>query len=156
MRRADEKGEQMSSDQEQRSSGQLTQVPKSVPLGPSTSLDLSWLSEDERKALLVQHTRGMLDIAKKANELHVDISALKTTLDTMATTTRDLAQDGTAVTITNTNQNSIGRTEIIMGNTDQARTGKLTRSQTGEFNWNPVMIGVGIVAVLILAAILVR
>jgi hypothetical protein len=150
------KGKAMSGEPNRTSSGQVTTVPTTVSLTPSTSLDLSWLPEEERKALLVQHTRGVLDIAKKANELHVDVAALKAMLDTSAGTVRDLAADGTAVTITNTNQNSLGRTEIIMGNTDQARTGKLTRSQTGEFNWNPVFIAVAVVAVLILAAILTR
>ena len=51
-------------------------VPTSINLGPKTSIDLSWLTEEECKELLMDYTRGMLDITKKAHELEVDAADL--------------------------------------------------------------------------------
>ena len=129
-------------------------TPTSVPLGPKTTMDLSWLPEEERKNLLTEYTRGMLDIGRRAQELHVEAGALQATLHTMAETTKDVAGKGNAVTISHTQTSAIGRTEIIMGNTDQARSGKLTKSQTGERDWTPYyVIGVLIALVLIATAV---
>ena len=126
-------------------------VPTTVSLSPSTSLDLSWLPEDQRAQLLTDYTKGMLDISKKAQELHVDVGALKASLGTLTDTTRTLAQDGNAVTVSHTQTTSIGRTEIIMGNTDSARVGKLTKSQTGERDWTPIYVIFGIIALVLIA-----
>jgi len=93
----------------------------------------------------------MLDISKKAQELHVDVGALKASLGTLTDTTRTLAQDGNAVTVSHTQTTSIGRTEIIMGNTDSARVGKLTKSQTGERDWTPIYVIFGIIALVLIA-----
>jgi hypothetical protein len=123
----------------------------SVTLGPSTTLDLSFLPEAQRNALLAEHARKMLDLGAKAQELHVDVKVLSATLDQLATTTRDVSETGNAVTISHTQTTKIGRTEIKMGNTEEARSGKLTKSQTGERDWTPYYIFAGIVAVVLIA-----
>ena len=127
-------------------------APTSVALGPSASLDLSFLPEEKRAELLADHAKGMLDLNKRAQELHVDVGALKATLGTMSETTRQVADDDNAVTISHTQTTSVGRTEIMMGNTDKARSGKLSRSQTGEKDWTPIYIIAGIVALVLIAA----
>lgn len=114
-------------------------------------LDLSHLSEQERKALLIDYTRGMLDVGRKASELNVDVATLRNTLDTFSQTALRAQEEGTSVTITHTQTTAIGRTEISMGNTDAAKTGKLTRSQTGERDWTPIYVIGGIVAVVVIA-----
>ena len=126
-------------------------VPTSISLSPTTSLDLSYLSETERKALLTDYTKGMLDISRKASELNVDVGTLRNTLDTLAGTTKDVAEAGNSVTITHTQSTPIGRTEISMGNTDAARTGKLTKSQTGQRDWTPIYVIAGLVALVFIA-----
>lgn len=126
-------------------------VPTSISLSPSTSLDLSYLSEHERKALLTEYTKGMLDISRKASELHVDVGTLRNTLDTLAGTTKKVAEDGNSVTVTHTQTTGIGRTEISMGNTDAARSGKLTKSQTGQRDWTPIYVIAGLVALVFIA-----
>lgn len=129
-------------------------VPTEINLGPNTSMDLSWLSESERKALLLDYTQGMMDIGKKAQELHVDTAALKKTLNDFSDTTREVADSGNAVTITHSQTTKIGRTEIIMGNTEEAQSGKLSKSQTGEKDWTPYYIFGGILALVIIAALM--
>ena len=131
-------------------------IPTSVPLGPKTTMDLSWLPEEERKSLLMEYTRGMLDIGRRAQELHVDADALRATLHTMAGTTKEVAEEGNSVTISHTQTSAVGRTEIIMGNTDQAKTGKLTKSQTGERDWTPYYVIGGLIAIVLIAAAVTR
>ena len=131
-------------------------VPTEINLGPSTTMDLSWLSESERKAILIDYTKGMLDISKKAQELHVDAAILKKTLDDLSETTREVSADGNAITITHSQTTKVGRTEVMMGNTEQAQSGKLSKSQTGEKNWTPYYIFAGILALIIIAALMGR
>ena len=128
------------------------QVPMSIPLGPKTTMDLSWLPEEERRALLREYTGGMLDISRKAQELHVDVGALDATLQSLTGTTKQASEQGDAITLTHTHTSSVGRTEVIMGNTDRAQSGKLTKSQTGEKDWTPYYVIGGLIAAVLIAA----
>jgi acyl transferase domain-containing protein len=125
--------------------------PSNVSLTPTATMDLSFLPEAQRNALLADHARKMLDLGAKAQELHVDVNVLRATLDQLATTTRDVSEAGNAVTISHTQTTKIGRTEIKMGNTEEARSGKLSKSQTGERDWNPYYIFAAIAAVVLIA-----
>jgi hypothetical protein len=126
-------------------------TPSVVTLGPIPTIDLSFLPEAERSALMTDYAKGVIDVAKKAHELHVDIGVLKSTLDQLAQTTKDVSESGNAVTVTHTQTTKIGRTEIKMGNTEEARSGKLTSSQIGERNWTPYYIFAGIAALILIA-----
>ena len=131
----------------------MSRVPTEVNLSPQATMDLSWLPEEKREGLLLDYTRGMLDISRKAQELHVDAAALRKTLDDLSATTREASESGGSVTITHTQSSAVGRTEVIMGNTEQAQRGKLTRSQTGEKDMMPYYIFAGIVALVIIVAL---
>lgn len=149
-----EADEVMSQDGNHRSTGIAKVSPDSIQLGGHvTSVDLSWMSDEQRSAILGDYTRGMLDIERKARELHVNVAALKATLTTLAETTKEVAEAGNAATISHTQSTPIGRTEIIMGNTTQAQTGKLTKSQRGERDWTPYYVFGGLVTVVIVAAL---
>jgi len=99
---------------------------------------------------MADYAKGVLDVAKKAHELHVEVGVLKSTLENLSNTTRDVSETGNAVTVSHTQTSKIGRTEIKMGNTEEARSGKLTRSQTGDRDWTPWYIFGGIVAVVLI------
>ena len=132
-------------------------MPTSIPSNTSTAFDLlSMLPEDQRIALMEEHTRGLLDINRKATEMHVDVAALSAALGTVSNTTLQATKDGNSVTASHTQTTSIGRTEVIMGNTDAARVGKLTKSQTGEFNWTPIYVIIGIIALVMIANALAK
>ncbi|MCK4816512.1 hypothetical protein KA005_12155 [bacterium] len=131
-------------------------VPAVINLGPSTSIDLSWLPENERKALLLDYAKGMIDISKKAQELHIDAAVLKKTLDDLADATIEVSESGNAVTITHTQSTIVGRTEVMMGNTEQAQSGKLSKSQTGVKDWTPYYIIAGIFAIIIIVVLMSR
>jgi hypothetical protein len=125
--------------------------PTSIALATGQTVDLSFIPEPQRNALMAEYMRGTIDIARKANELHVDVVTLRNTLGALAETTRQVSQDGNAVTVTHTQTTAVGRTEIIMGNTDEASRGKLTRTQTGtDTNWTPYYIFAAIAAVVLI------
>lgn len=125
---------------------------RACPWDPAQqSISHGW-PEAERKALLTEYVRGALDISKKAQDLHVDVGVLKSTLQNLADTTKEVSESGNSVTITHTQTTSIGRTEVMMGNTGRAQSGKLSRSQTGDNDWMPYYIIGGIIA---LAAIVI-
>jgi hypothetical protein len=105
---------------------------------------------------MAEYMRGTIDIARKANELHVDVVTLRNTLGALAETTRQVSQDGNAVTVTHTQTTAVGRTEIIMGNTDTASKAKMTRTQTGtETNWTPYYVFAAIAAVVLIVIAIV-
>ena len=131
-------------------------VPAVINLGPSTAIDLSWLPENERKALLLDYAKGMIDINKRAQELHIDAAVLKKTMDDLAGTTIEVSESGNAVTITHTQTTKVGRTEVMMGNTEQAQSGKFTKTQSGAKDWTPYYIFAGILALIIIALLMNR
>jgi hypothetical protein len=130
---------------------QSGKTPSTITLGPLPTLNLDFLPETEKSALMTDYAKGVIDVAKKAHELHVDVAVLKSTLDQLAQTTKDVSESGNAVTVTHTQSTKIGRTEIKMGNTEEAKSGRLTSSQTGDRNWTPYYIFAGIVAVVLIA-----
>lgn len=130
-------------------------VPSEIPLGPISSTDLlSCLPENEQKILLTQHIEGILNISLKAQELNVDSGCLKKTLDDLAKTTKEVTEGGSSATITHTQTTKVGRTEVIMGNTVEARSGKLTKSQAGIKDWTPIYIIAAIIGVIIIISII--
>jgi hypothetical protein len=133
-----------------------TGLPTSIPLGQTTHLDLSWMPEDQRRALLTDYARNSLNLAAKATELGIEVNVLRGTLDTLATTTQDVSKNGDSVTITHVQNSKFGRTEVIMGNTEAANRGKLSKTQTGEFNWTPFYIIGGVIALIIIVSIIMR
>ncbi len=86
--------------------------------------------------------------------MKVDVDALHATLSHLGGATHEAAKDGTSVTITHTQDTSIGRTEIIMGNTAEAQRGQLSRSQTGDTNWTPYYIFGGLAALVLVVVML--
>jgi len=130
--------------------------PTSIALATGQTIDLSFIPEAQRNALMAEYMRGTIDISRKANELHVDVVTLRNTLGALAETTRQVSQDGNSVTVNHTQTTAVGRTEIIMGNTETAGQGKLSPTQTGrETNWTPYYIFAAIAAVVLIVIAIV-
>lgn len=126
-------------------------VPTAVPLGQGGSMDLSWMPEEQRRALMTDYAKGVLDVSRKANEIGVEVATLRNTLGTLADNTKQMSQDGLSVTATHVHNSQFGRTEVIVGNTETAGKGKLTKSQTGERDWTPFYVIGGLIAVVLIA-----
>lgn len=128
------------------------------PLNPATSADVfALLSDEQQAALLMEYARGHLDISKKASEMHVDVGAFRNMLEVMSAKTREVSsQENASVTMSLTQDSSVGRTEVIMGNTAQAASGKLTRTMAGERNMTPFYVIGGTIVLLILVSMFLR
>jgi|TARA_B100001964_G_C14218316_1_gene593966 hypothetical protein len=101
-------------------------------LDGGNTLEMAGLNEQQISELKVKYAEGKIDLAHKAQELGLDVQALDKTLSTLASQTASVSAAGDAVTMTHSHTNTLGRTEVIMGNTEKARSGKLTKSQSGE------------------------
>jgi hypothetical protein len=120
-----------------------------VTNGSQPSLELSKLTEEEQKEIAKQYQTGLINIRHKADELRVDIGALSATLDSLSDAVSEINAQGNSATISHTQDSSAGRTEILIGNTGRAASGKFTKSQTGERDWTPIYIGVGAVIAIV-------
>ena len=134
------------------STGAGASVPTTISLTPSAVADLSHLSPAERSQLISDHTKGMLDLARTAQKLHIEVGALKVALATLSDNTIDVARSGNSVTTSHVQTSSNSRTEVLMGNTPAAGRGKLTASQTGARDWTPYYIFAGLIALVLIAA----
>jgi hypothetical protein len=63
-------------------------------------------------------------------------------------------KDNTHITITRTQTDTLGKTEVIMGNTDTAKKGKLTRAQSGLTDYTLAYIIAGAIVIIILAIVM--
>jgi len=124
-----------------------------IQLGPQAALDLTGLTEEQKRQLKYKHAEGLVDVSKKAAELSADTSALGAKLDTMAEHTNDVVNSGGSVTITNVNDDSLGRTEIMMGTSEAARRGKFTRTQSGGRDYMLIWVGFGVFIVIVIALV---
>jgi hypothetical protein len=117
-------------------------------------LDLRGLNEEQKQEIKTKYADAMIEVAKKAAEVGVDTKVLDMKLQTMAEHTKDIAAESDAsVTITATQDDSIGRTEIMMGTSDAAKKGKLTRSQTGQRDLTLVWVGLGVFIIIVITII---
>jgi hypothetical protein len=137
----------------QKQPGNSQSVGPVINLVPTTQLDLSGLSPDAIARLQEQHAIGMVEIARKANELKVENASLAGVLSTMNTETTKATQSNVAITMTHTQTTSMGRTEIMIGNTDRAASGKLSPSASGSPDRTLAIVGIVIGGIILLAVL---
>ena len=113
-------------------------------------LDLSGLDEEAKRALTLKAHEAKIDIQKKAAEAQVDLQGTKINLDNLNDTVKESTREGTSITVTHTQTTSVGRTEVVMGNTERAASGKISRGGAGlEDNTIKILVGVGIIAIIV-------
>ena len=105
---------------------------KILDLSNQNEIDLSGLPDETRIELQKKFFEGQIENKQKAIELVVDVQAMGEKLNIMGEQTKVASESGATITITNTKEDSAGRTEIIMGNSEAAQKGKFTRSQQGK------------------------
>jgi hypothetical protein len=129
-------------------------TPQSIVLGNIKEISLAGLPENVVQELRREYAKGMLDVNVAAMKYGVETQALAAVLRNMSQETAAATKDNTAITITRTQQDTLGKTEVIMGNTDTARKGKLTRSQAGLPDYTLAWIVAGVIVIIILAIIM--
>ena len=123
-------------------------------LTQSKSVDLSHLDEESKKEIHQLIAKQKVELAKKGMEQSIDVDSLRARLNTFGNQVYDVIEKGGSITITNAKDDSIGRTEVIMGNTDEAAKGKLSRSAKGlPDNSKWLIIGGVVVAIIAILAL---
>nr|BDD45653.1 hypothetical protein 1 [Desulfobacterales bacterium] len=125
-----------------------------LELGNRQTLDLTGLTEAEKRDLKRTHNEGMVEIAKKAGDMAVETTALGAKLSTMADETRNIADAGGSVTISNVSEGSIGKTEIMMGTSEAAKKGKLSKTISGDKDYTFYYIGLAVFALIVIAFVI--
>lgn len=121
-----------------------------IDLASGNQLDLTNLSKDAQALITQKAFDAKIDIHKKAQEAQIDIQGTKLNLDNLNATVRESSRDGTSITVTHTQTTSVGRTEVIMGNTQKAAAGKISRSAAGlEDNTMKIIIAIAVVALIL-------
>lgn len=119
----------------------------------NTQIDLSGLSDEQVQALKAKHAEKAIETRDREARLITDVQALGASMRTLGDNTVDLAEKGIGVTVTNVRDDNLGRTEIIMGTSDAAKSGKLSRSQKGL--GDPTLMWMGFaIAILIILVVL--
>jgi hypothetical protein len=118
------------------------------------SLDISKLPKDQQDQLRAKQADLAIDLQKKAAELQLDNMALSGRLDDITGQVAEADRDEISATVTGSYKDGMGTTEVIMGNTEGAAKGKLNRAQRGLPDQTMTFVIIGVIAVLILAAIL--
>ena len=129
---------------------QSDSFPESISLTDGTNLSLKGLNEEQKQALVMKYAGSMLDLQKKATENSIDAQGIRNQIDSHIDQSNKATQDGNSATISYTHDSSLGRTEALIGNTDRAAGGKLSKSATGEKD-NTIMI----ITIIAVAAVLI-
>jgi len=127
-----------------------------IQLGTIAAIDTTGLTDQQIQMLKVKQAEGMIDLQRRGLGVQTDVAALEAGLGVLAANTKAVADAGNSVTITNTQTNEFGRTEIIMGNTATAGKGKLSKSQTGQRDFTLLYVGIGAIVLVVLALIFAR
>jgi hypothetical protein len=125
---------------------------RSLNLTTNDVIDLSGLSETQIAEIKRQHANGMVSVQVKAAEMKLDVTALDAALTAFTDQTAKATQAGAHATIQHSQSSSIGKTEVVIGNTDRAAAGKIG-SGMGAQTRTLIAVGVVAIAVVVLAGL---
>jgi hypothetical protein len=123
---------------------------RALNLAQSDKLDLSGLNNTQIAEIKRQHADGMVTVQVKAAEMKLDVSALDAALTSFTDQTAKATQAGAHATIQHSQTSSIGKTEVVIGNTDRAAAGKIHSGSNVQFR---TLIAVGVVAVAVVVLV---
>ena len=129
---------------------ELKEAKQVIDISKTDILDISGLDDEAKQQLQVKASEAAIDLKKKAQEANIDVQGTKVNLDNLNDTVKDATREGTSITVTHTQTTSVGRTEVVMGNTERAASGKISRSGSGlDDNTTKMLIGAGIIAIIV-------
>lgn len=118
--------------------------------------DVSSLPVEQQAELAVEATKLQLELDKRAAGLAIENQALDGRLNSAVDAVASGAKDGISATVTGSYQDSMGRTEIIVGNTETAAKGKLNNAQRGAPDLTLWYVAIGAALIVFLVLILSR
>ena len=130
------------------------EVPDKIEITDPNTISLEGLNPETRHALRQRVQEEALKLNVRESNAHIDAKAIKDRMDDAGDVVKKATRDETHATITASFDDDLGRTEVIMGNTDTAQKGKLTRSQRGEKDNTLIYVSIAVGAIILLAMIL--
>lgn len=124
-----------------------------LSLQERTTVDLAGLSDEQIAEIKTQHAKNQLDLQRRREEVKIDVEALDAMLISMNTQTHQASLQGQSMTVEHIQNSSVGRTEVIVGNTEKAAKGKISRSATGEPSQLPFIAIIAAVTAIVIALI---
>jgi hypothetical protein len=125
-----------------------------INLGSNSLIDLTGMPPEQVAELKRQYASGMIDVKKKAEELKIDNASLAMLLDSFNSEASKATQANVSMTATHAQTTAIGRTEVVIGNTDRAASGKLSASAAGVPDRLQWIVGIAAIAAIIVALII--
>lgn len=117
----------------------------------SDIIDLSGLDEKQVSVLKQKRAEMQIEIEKKAMEMKVDVAALDASLSSFTSQTEKATLAGNSATIQHSQSSTLGRTEIVIGNTDKAASGKLSQTASGTPYKNIMIMAIIAIAAVFIA-----
>ena len=130
-----------------------SEVPDKIELTDPNSLSLEGLLPETKHELHKRVQEKKLELLERRAKSRIDAEAIRDRMSDTASVVKEATIDETHATVTGSYNDDLGRTEVIMGNTDTAQKGKLTRSQRGEKDNTLMYVGIAVGAIIILAII---
>jgi hypothetical protein len=125
---------------------------RALNLAQNDLLDLSGMNDAQIADIKRQHANGMVAVQVKAAEMKLDVTALDAALSSFTDQTAKATQAGAHATIQHSQSSSIGKTEVVIGNTDRAAAGKINTGTGGHMR-TLIVVGVVSVAVVVLVGL---
>ena len=124
---------------------------KTINLAQSDVLDLTGLDEAQIAEIKQQQAEGIVAVQVKAAEKKLDVTALDAALTSFTEQTARAVEAGTHATIQHSQTSSIGKTEVVIGNTERAAAGKVSSGVDPLANRSLAILGVIGIVVIALA-----
>lgn len=121
---------------------------------PDGDIDLSVLPEKERTEILAKYAKDFVDLQIDGLRKDKETKNLKAVIDVMTDGVSKATEDQSHATMTKVTEDTSGRSEVIIGNTETAAKGKLTRSQEGRDDKPLIILGIVAGVVILLAIIM--
>ncbi|WP_039853672.1 hypothetical protein [Magnetospirillum fulvum] len=125
---------------------------RAINLAQNDVLDLSGLNDSQIAEIKRQHADGMVSVQVKAAEMKLDVTALDAALTSFTDQTAKASQAGAHATIQHSQTSSIGKTEVVIGNTDRAAAGKINSGSNTHLR-TLLVVAVVAIAVVVLAGL---
>ena len=123
-------------------------------LDDTQAVDVTGLSDDVVNELKQRHAGNLIELQKAVRMRQLDLDSMGTKLTRMNETIKEASKENLSATITNVQEDALGRTETIIGNTDSAKAGKLSDRQAGIKSNHLIYVIIAAVTIIIVALIM--
>ena len=117
-----------------------------ISLDPSSQeIDISELSMESQEELKKYAAIKKIDLQASVQETQRDLQATSIAVENMVNVTRKVSESGDAFTLRQSINNSAGKIEILMGNTNEAKQGNVDKDKV---TWLYVLGGIIVLVII--------